>query len=57
MTNWEEFRERAERAEREAKVFSHAADQARCSATDSDGARCTADFFPATHAHEYEDGQ
>lgn len=61
MTNWQEFRERAQRAEREATVYSRAADQARCSTTDSGGARCTADFFPATHEHEYrqeaEDGQ
>lgn len=53
--NWALFAARAEQAERQAQVLRSAAEQARCNETDSAGARCEADFFPA-HEHRNEDG-
>ena len=53
--NWRQFAAQAETAERRAQVLRNAAEQSRCKTTDSAGAQCTADYFPPTHAHEYDD--
>lgn len=53
--NWTQLASKARLAERQAQVFRSAAEQSRCKEADSAGAQCTADYFPPTHEHRYED--
>lgn len=52
--NWTQLEAKARLAERQAEVLRRAAEQSRCRTTVADK-QCTADYFPPTHEHRYED--